>query len=82
MLCFVDPEPRTTRLCNTKWRMAQMQLQLSFMEEPRPGSTPIWETLDNEQRSDVVTTLGRLIAKTAGANSEARADSDKEDDDE
>jgi hypothetical protein len=60
-----------------------MQLQLSFMEElPRSGNAPVWATVDNEQRSEVVTTLGRLIAKTASANSEARADSDKEDDDE
>lgn len=38
--------------------------QLSLLEEPSPaGAAPVWQTLDEEQRADVVRRLARLIAK-------------------
>ncbi len=37
--------------------------QLSLLEEPLPaGAAPVWQTLDEEQRADVVRRLARLIA--------------------
>ena len=43
-----------------------MQLQMSFLEAlTTPGAMPIWTTLDDEQRAEVLAVLGRLIAKVA-----------------
>lgn len=39
-----------------------MQAQLSFLEEKaEDGAVPVWSTLDDEQRAEVVATLARLI---------------------
>ena len=43
-----------------------MRLQLSFWEAPpSDGAPPVWPTLDDEQRAEVLATLARLIAKAA-----------------
>ena len=41
-----------------------MQLNLSFLEIPGPNQR-VWESLDDEQRQDVLDKLSRLIASAA-----------------
>ncbi len=39
--------------------------QLSLLEAPPPeGAAPVWNMLDEEQRTSLVTKLARLIART------------------
>jgi len=39
--------------------------QLSLLEAPPPkGAVPVWDTLDEEQRTFLVKKLARLIART------------------
>jgi len=38
--------------------------QLTLLEDPLPpGAAPVWPTLDQEQRAEIVTRLARMIAK-------------------
>lgn len=49
-----------------------MQQQMSFLETPTsPGAAPVWATLDETQRAEVVALLARLIAQGAARRSEA-----------
>ena len=41
-----------------------MQLSLPFLENP-PLNPEIWESLDPEERAEVLDLLAKLIAKTA-----------------
>jgi hypothetical protein len=54
--------------------------QLSFLDLPRQhGAVPVWEALDNEQRTRLVLRLARLIARaivTPGDRDDARAEQD------
>ncbi len=55
-----------------------MQLKLSFVQLQQPdGVAPVWPALDNEQRSEVLATLARLIAKMAVSPSEAAMAADE-----
>ena len=39
--------------------------QLSFLEAPLPdGAVPVWNVLNDEQRTKVIAMLAQLIAKT------------------
>jgi hypothetical protein len=53
-----------------------MQLLMSFLETPpsaaSAGRAPVWTTLDDEQRAEVVAALARLIAKVATLPNKAR----------
>lgn len=52
-----------------------MQAQLSLWEERnQSGALPVWSTLDDAQRAEVVATLARLIAKLAVAAADAEND--------
>ena len=43
-----------------------MQAQLSLWEERNEsGALPVWSTLEDDQRAEVIATLARLIAKLA-----------------
>jgi len=43
-----------------------VQIQMSFLEtEPAKAVEPVWRTLDPANRSEIVATLARLIAKAA-----------------
>lgn len=60
-----------------------MQLQMSFLEAlDTPGAAPMWTTLNAEQRADVLTVLGRLIAKVAASQAQKHQTETKEMDDE
>ena len=50
----------------------KVQLLLSFVSRPLlpKGTAPVWDALDDEQRTAVVATLARLIAKAAMAGSQ------------
>ena len=38
--------------------------QMILLEDPPPaGAAPVWNTLDEEQRAEIVTRLARLIAQ-------------------
>ena len=38
--------------------------QMTLLEEPPPaGAAPVWQTLDEAQRAEIVNRLARLIAK-------------------
>ena len=38
--------------------------QLTLLEDPPPaGAAPVWNTLDEAQRAEIVTRIARLIAK-------------------
>ena len=42
-----------------------MQQQLRLLEDPPPaGVAPVWHTLDEEQRAEIVRKLAQVIAKT------------------
>jgi hypothetical protein len=41
----------------------QPQQMILLEDPPPPGVVPIWNTLDEEQRAEIVTRLARLIAK-------------------
>ena len=60
-------------------RRTAMQ-QLSFLDLPRQhGAVPVWEALDNEQRTRLVLRLARLIARAIvipGDRDDARAEQD------
>jgi hypothetical protein len=45
-------------------READVQLYLSFLQLPAP-SQQVWESLDDEQRQDVIDRLFPLIARAA-----------------
>jgi hypothetical protein len=52
--------------------------QLSFLP-PQRGAIPVWEALDNEQRTRLVLRLARLIARaiaTPGDHDDERAEQD------
>lgn len=67
-LCLIEPELRSSRLLNHKWRDTDVQRQMSLLEPPQPaGAAPVWSTLDDQQRAKVVATLATLIAKAAQA---------------
>lgn len=57
-----------------------VELQLSFPEFTGPASpAPVWATLDEDKRAEVVAVLARLIAKIvaehyAGASSKVTTD--------
>jgi hypothetical protein len=41
--------------------------QLSFLDPPpREGAAPVWDALDNEQRTRLVLRLARLIVRATG----------------
>lgn len=41
-----------------------MPQQLSLFEDPSPaGAAPVWDTLDEQQRAEIVHKLAELIAK-------------------
>ena len=42
-----------------------LQMRLSLLEIPPPGVAPLWSTLDDQQRAEIVTMLARLIAQLA-----------------
>jgi hypothetical protein len=54
--------------------------QLSFLDPPpQPGAVPVWEALDNEQRTRLVLRLAQLIARaiaTPGDRNDERAEQD------
>jgi len=71
-LYSVDSGPRTRGPRNPKRRSVHVQLQMSFLETPPPPKpTPVWATLDGQQRAAVVVALARLIAKVAATLNEA-----------
>jgi len=41
----------------------QPQQTILFEDPPPAGTAPVWNTLDEEQRAEIVTRLARLIAK-------------------
>lgn len=46
-----------------------MQILLSFLEpKPTKAVEPVWPTLDPANRSEIVATLARLIAKAVAPN--------------
>jgi hypothetical protein len=45
-------------------------MQMSFVQIPPPGVAPLWSTLDDPQRAEIVATLARLIAQHTAAPSE------------
>lgn len=47
--------------------------QLSLIETPGHGATPVWSTLDAEQRALVVSVLVRLMARAVAHLREAAA---------
>jgi hypothetical protein len=47
-------------------RSADMQLQLSLLEEP-PASSSVWEQMEEQQRKAAIEVLARLIAQAAKA---------------
>jgi hypothetical protein len=52
---------------------------MSFLETPAsPGAAPVWATLDETQRAEVVALLARLIAQGAARRSEAAGAQDRE----
>jgi hypothetical protein len=54
------PIPRSRR-----HRRRTVMQQLSLLEAPPPeGAAPVWNMLDEEQRTSLVTKLARLIART------------------
>lgn len=54
--------------------------QLSFLDPPpQEGPVPVWEALDNEQRTRLVLRLARLIARAigiSGDHNDERAEQD------
>lgn len=57
--------------------------QLSFLEPPPPeDATPVWISLDEEQRAALVTKLARLMARTIaptpGEHDDERTEQDHE----
>lgn len=57
--------------------------QLSFLEPPPPeDATPVWSSLDEEQRAALVTKLARLMARTIaptpGEHDDERTEQDHE----
>lgn len=55
--------------------------QLSFLDPPLPQEgAPVWSTLDEEQRTALVTKLARLMARTIaptpGEHDDARTEQD------
>lgn len=54
--------------------------QLSFLDPPpRGGAAPVWQALDNEQRTPLVLRLARLIVRaigTPGDHDDERAEQD------
>ncbi len=45
--------------------------QLSLLEPPRPNGNAVWKTLDDQQKSQIVMILARLIIRLAtGARAE------------
>lgn len=44
---------------------AQLQMALFETETPPDGAAPVWETLDEEQRAEVVGVMAQVIAKAA-----------------
>lgn len=50
-----------------------MQLSMGFFEEPESAQsvTPVWPTLDQTQKAEILATLARLIAKAAAAEQSA-----------
>lgn len=60
-----------------------MQMQLSFLQtSSADGSVPVWASLDERQRTELVSTLGRLIAQTILASRQAIVGDDEEPHDE
>jgi hypothetical protein len=70
LLC-VAVKPRTTGLRNLVGRNGRVE-QLSLLESPRPNSNAaVWETLDDQRKSQIVMILARLIIQLAtGARAE------------
>jgi hypothetical protein len=67
-LCYVDSGPRATRHRHTKRRSVHVQLLMGFLETlPPAGAAPVWRSLDDAQRAEVVAALSRLIAKAIAA---------------
>jgi hypothetical protein len=63
MLCCVDSRLRILR--SSRHRRSKAMQQLSLLETPLPPGTPsVWNALDDEQRTKIVTMLAQLIAKT------------------
>ena len=55
-----------------------MQLLMSFLKTSAPeGGAPVWPTLEQTQKDEIVATLARLIAG-AVAHSQADVDEDEE----
>lgn len=46
-----------------------LPMQMSFLEICPPGVAPLWSTLDDQQRAEVVVMLARLIAQLATTHS-------------
>ena len=52
-----------------------MQLLMSFLRTPPvQGAAPAWDALDDEQRTEIVMTLARLIANVASVRSQMGVD--------
>jgi glycine cleavage system regulatory protein len=44
---------------------------MSFLERPvPPGAAPVWATLDEAQRAEIVAVLARLIARMGATQAE------------
>ena len=57
-----------------------MQLLMSFLEMMQPAeSAPVWPTLEQAQKDEIVAMLARLIAKAADASSQAAVDEEVSD---
>jgi len=52
-----------------------VQLKLNFLDLPLP-QTYLWEQLDQEQRTIVIETIARLVAKTAIATNNQECNND------
>jgi len=66
MLSSVDSELRTIRLRNRNRRGTNVQRQMSLLET----RSPVWASLDDEQRSEAVAVLARLVVQAAAARIE------------